>query len=247
VKRVLVTRDERQSAGLAAALRARGFEPVQVGLLRVRPARSWAELDAALRRLPEYACVCFTSANAVDACLERVSGRRLGAARLAAVGEATAARLRSVGLTVDVVPPRATAADLAQALGPRLRPGDRVLWPCGERAGRGLPDGLTAFGVTVEAVVAYRVELDPAAEGRLERALARGLDALTLASGAQVEALADLQRAAAAMAVLRQIPAVCIGPVTAGAARAAGFRVAAVADRAGGEAVAEALAKLFGG
>jgi uroporphyrinogen-III synthase len=221
-RNVLVT-----GGSAAAVLRARGHRVSEVPLLRIAPPEDWAPLDTALARLRAgaYAWVAFTSANAVRAVRER--GADLGRARVACVGPATAAELPRV----DLLAPRPQAAALAAALTARLRGGERVLFPRAANAGPTLKEALTAAGATVDDPVAYRTLPDPEAPARLRLALAGGVDLVVFASGEAV-------RRYAALGGPLDLPAVCIGPVTAGAARAAGFRRVHVAARPDPEAVA---------
>jgi uroporphyrinogen-III synthase len=217
LKRVLWTRQAGSADPLAAALREAGFELVDVPLYRVAPPLDPGPLTAAIRRLRdgEYDWVVFTSARAVDAVLAR-GGEALAAARVASVGPATSARLQEAGFRPDLVPDAANAAALAAALAARLRGGERILFPRADNAGPAVKAVLTAAGAEVDDPVAYRTESDPEAPQRLAAALAAGADAVVFASG---EAVARYLAAGGP----RDLPAVCIGPVTAAAAQAAGF------------------------
>src|SRR5439155_21546574 len=79
--------------------------------------------------------------------------RALAGAKVAAVGPATEAALRGWGIVADLVPGRATTADLGAAF-----PGGsgRVLLPRADIANPELTGALRAKGWTCEDVVAYR-------------------------------------------------------------------------------------------
>jgi uroporphyrinogen-III synthase len=113
-----------------------------------------------------------------------------------------------------------------------------VLLPQSEIAERSFADGLRARGATVEVVDAYRtVGLEPTAA---ELAGLDGADAILLASGSAARALA------AAATPSERTLVVCIGPATAGAARAAGLRVDLVAEDATGQGMIRTLVSHFG-
>ncbi len=202
---------------LAAALAEHGHTIVEVPLYRLVPPADGGPLMAALRRLRDggYDWVVFTSARAVDAVTERMS-EALAAARIACVGPATASRVQGAGYRADLVPDAANAAALASGLAARLRGRERILFPRAENAGPTVKAVLTAAGAVVDDPVAYRAEADPEAPGRLAAAMAEGADAVVFASGEAVaQYVADGGTAS--------VRCVCIGPVTAAAARAAGF------------------------
>jgi uroporphyrinogen-III synthase len=81
--RVVVTRAERQAAGLAAALAAAGAEVELLPLLEVAPPADPAPLARAAAELRLYDWVVFTSANAVHALLGALGGGAGGAGRAA--------------------------------------------------------------------------------------------------------------------------------------------------------------------
>src|SRR5206468_1837542 len=101
-RRILVTRARDQASELSRRLEALGAEPVEFPLIRLEPIETaeWSPGDSP----PDW--VIFASANAV-ACfwrlLERTGRdwRALGAARVAAVGPATARALAEHHLRAD--------------------------------------------------------------------------------------------------------------------------------------------------
>ena len=106
--RVLVTRPADQAATLLAALRAAGAEPVAYPTITVAPPPSW---DAVRSRARGRGDVRLGRAHqpvgrSTGLRRARESGRwpALAAARIAAVGPATARALAAEGLTAAVVP-----------------------------------------------------------------------------------------------------------------------------------------------
>ena len=206
-----------------------GAEASVVPLIAIEP----TEDVAAFRRLVEsgdHDWIVFTSANAV-----RVVGALLpqARARFAAVGPATAASLRELGLEPAFVPERFAAEEIAGGLGPLE--GARVLLPQSEISEPLLADELRARGAAVDVVDAYgTVALEPTGE---ELARLRLADAILLASGSAARSLAS------ALVPHERTLVVCIGPSTAEAARAAGLRVDLVAEVSTGKGMIQALAE----
>jgi uroporphyrinogen III methyltransferase/synthase len=228
--RVLVTRTREQASELTGVLRELGAEVIEAPAIRVEPPRSTATVDRAVARLKggSYAWAVFTSANGVAAFWRRLraaraDARAFGGARVAAVGEGTAAALRARGIEPDLVPAEFTTEALGRAF---PRGSGRVLLARADRTEPGLEEALRGKGWTPERVTVYRLRavarLDPA----VRRAVVDGkIDVLTFASGGTVRAFVRLLRGKPH----RRVRVAAIGPVTARAARDARLRVDAVA------------------
>ena len=234
--RVLVTRSAEQSGELMLALAAHGLDPVSVPAIEV----VIVGLDGARGTRPDWIVV--TSSNGARAVLQDAGDHSptLRAARWAAIGRATAALLERSGVDVVFRPSRSAGASLASEL--PIGPGDRVLVVRGDLADDELVASLRARGASVDDVVAYRTLGAPASSRALLRRAAAGpIAAIVFTSGSTVRGLVALARTEALN--LASIPAVCIGPETAVAARAAGFEVAAVSAEPGAKALASAVAR----
>lgn len=228
--RVLVTRARDQAGPLVEELRGLGATPVELPAIEIAPA-PLGPLDAALARLGGYDWLIFTSVNGVRACFERL--RALGGdpagvrASIGAIGRATAEAVRSYGAAVAFVPERFVAESAVEGLVARGMAGQRVLLPRADIARETLPEGLRAAGAWVDVVVAYRTlpvdDIDPALLDELRR---DRFDVLTFASPSTVRSVAALLGATRP----RHGVVACIGPITAEAARKAGFRVDIQAD-----------------
>jgi uroporphyrinogen-III synthase len=226
-KVVLVTRPRDEPGGLADSLRSRGAVPIEAPVIKILPVRPGGPLDAAIRRSAEgaFTWIAFTSPNAVQAWVDRVRG--LGAhapnppPRIAAVGGATADALRRHGLIPELVPRVFTTAALGRAFPRGL---GRVLLPRADIATPELEEALTRKGWSVVQVDAYRTRPVRSLPREARSVLRTGsVDAVAFTSASTVEGFVKL-------AGVAQGPRVaCIGPVTARAARSAGFVVHAVA------------------
>ena len=226
-RKVVVTRARAQSPGLVQRLLALGARPVEIPTIRIDPpADRGAALDAGVEglRSGRYDWVVFTSANAVSALLDRVTDLRvLAGVKIAAVGSGTAAALGSYRLVADLVPERQLAAGLVEVFPGPGRPGAGVLFPRAAAGRDVLPDGLRAAGWVVDVVEAYQTV--PVEAGDDLKAAAAAADAVCFTSASTVTGFVEACGAGALPGVV-----VCIGPVTADAARAEGLRVDGVAD-----------------
>ncbi len=223
--RIAVTRSGERNAALTDALRAAGATVHELPLTRIESLDQWSLCDA-LRQLTSYDWVLLTSVNAVDhvaRALTAQSAEQLRNCKLAVVGAATASAAEARGWEPTVVPARFASDALVDVLSTRADvDGARVLYPAAEGARDVLPAGLRALGAVVDVVTIYRSVPDPDGQVQLCALAAAGaLDLVTVAAPSAVDALLDAVPAEMA----RRLPVACIGPVTARAARLAGFPV----------------------
>ena len=217
-KKIVVTRPLTASARLVKLLTARGATAIECPLIHIE----YRDPDAWPASADGHDWAVFTSLHAVRGFWRTVrnhgrDARFLGALKIAAVGPKTAAELLRVGLVPDLVPAEFRAAALIREMAATVN-GGRVFFPCGTLARDELTVGLRAAGATVDEFRVYDTLPTPPT-GRAREQIARGVDAVLLYSPSGVRSLAengvDLGDAVVA----------CIGPTTADAARAAGYRV----------------------
>ncbi len=149
----------------------------------------------------------------------REEGRRARRVRYWSSGPATAATLRSVGVTNVREPPGLGGAAVARAIGRGRR---RILRFRSDRAGPSLARALRARGHTVTDVVVYRTRLR-ARFGRAERARLARADLIVASSPSALRALVAALDPPSLARLARRVRLVVIGPRSARAARAAGF------------------------
>ena len=244
-RRIVVTRPREYAAALAGELEQLGATVIVMPLLQIESMKDEDAdvLDTVLRDVSSYDWIVFTSANGVAAVREHLAGRLAGA-KIAVVGPATTAAVRTLGVEPSFVPKNFAASEIADGLG-KLE-GSRVLLPQADIAEPWLAEQLRARGATVDAVVAYRtVAVDPSAVEAAE--LERGADAVTLASGSGARSLAALAaKFPLAAKALDRTLLVAIGPKTADAAREVGLDIGLVADEASVSGIVGALVAHFG-
>ena len=237
---VVVTRAEPPGGPLSVELERLGLPALRWPVVGTEPA-ACAET---LREIATFDWIVFTSGHAVAAVTERLAAPP--AARIAAVGPATARALRERGWTVTITAREPGAQGLVSALAEVGIRGQRVLYPASSRALPALGAGLARLGAEVVRFEAYRT----VAVGELDlpecrRSIARGIGAVTFASPSAVSELesalgSDFGR------LLDAAPAVVIGPTTARALSDRG-RIPVIADIHTLRGLAQACAALMRG
>jgi uroporphyrinogen-III synthase len=236
--RVVITRAEHQSAGLAAAFSRTGARVELLPLLAVVPPADPRPLREAAAEASSYDWIVFSSANAVEAFLPLLRGPL--AAVVAAVGPATAAAVRAAGIEPGLVAERSDAEGLAAELAPHMA-GRRVLLPQAADARPALLAGLRTAGGAVTAVVAYDKRLPAEAAARAAELFAdQPLGWVTFTSPRIVRHFVELFGAEWEER-RRELRAVSIGGVTSAELRRHGVEPAAEARRPGDEEMVAAV------
>jgi uroporphyrinogen-III synthase len=225
--RIAVTRAGERGGPLAAALRRVGATVHEIPLTRIETL-DLAPLHAAVVRLADYDWILLTSVNAVEHLARVVNERGADAAmatrRLAVVGTATAQACDAQGWRAPTVQPEKMQAEgMLDLMAERSDiEGARMLYPSAAGARDVLPEGLRALGATVDVVPCYRSGADPDGQATVRQLVAAGeLDLVTVAAPSAVDSLLDALPPEHAS----RLPVAAIGPVTARAARVAGFPV----------------------
>jgi uroporphyrinogen III methyltransferase/synthase len=214
---VALTRARAQASALAGRLRDLGAEVVEAPAIRIAP------LDAPLPDPRAHDLVCVTSPNGAELLMDRLrDARALAGTTVAAIGPGTARALRARGIEPDVVPERAVAESLVEALA--ATPVRRALIVRAAEGRTVLRDALLARGAEVTEAVLYETLPEPLDDAT--RAAAAGADYLLFASGSAVRFFA----AAAGEAALRGPRVASIGPATSAELRALGVEPDIEAD-----------------
>lgn len=255
-KRVLLTATKPMAAAMADKLMGLGAEPVAFSLIQTKPVADGA-VEEAYRTLEDYTWLVFTSRNGVDVFFEglrrrRIDMRRLSRQKFAAIGDGTAKALEAYGIYCDYIPKEYTSAAMAKDWVPALGSGDKVLLLRARQASPVLLEGLKAHGIAFNAVALYETKEDWRKAPELLRILPE-VDYVTLCSASAAaafykminsgESLENLKHhentcgskdtysygnAAEKMPELPKL--ICIGPVTARAAKSLGLEVCKTAD-----------------
>jgi hydroxymethylbilane synthase len=244
--RVIVTRAIGGSAELISELHRLGLVGLAIPAIAVEVDPADGSLNNPLAGLEAASWIVLTSANGVRAIAAAAThgGAIPATLRWAVIGRATAGAVAALGVEPAFIPSEASAECLAAEL--PLAAAERVVVVRGDLAGQHLADALRRRGANVDDVIAYRtIEAPQTSVALLGDALAAGpISAIVFTSGSTVRGLAALAHAAGVD--LTSIPAVCVGPRTAQAAVAVGFRVAAVAPSPDAAALAAAVGAAIG-
>jgi uroporphyrinogen III methyltransferase/synthase len=193
-QRIVVTRRTEQAGSFAQRLTELGADVLEVPTIKITtPTEKDAIVDCLLE-LNSYDWLVFTSANGVTAFFDiffrRFQDLRdIGGARIAAVGPATAAKLRELHLQVDLTPEEFTGRKIAEAF-KKYQDIENVKMCLlrAEVANRDLPDALQELGAIVDDIAIYKTV--PETEdhgGACERLLTDGADWVTFTSSSTVE------------------------------------------------------------
>ena len=229
---VVNTRSPKQARDLDVLLEERLAHPLSYPCIDIAPPHDPAPLDRALRRAAEgvFGWLVLTSANAVEAVETRlrdleIPPERIAGMSVAAIGPGTAAALMDrLGIAADLCPEVYQAEALAaQLVAARAR---MVLIPQADRAREALVSLLTANGVEVEAVTAYRTIIGSGGVD-VPRLLREGrVDAVVFASPSAIDNMAArFERENGDWDDLAGVCIACIGPVTSAAAQRRGLKV----------------------
>ncbi|HUV06019.1 MAG TPA: uroporphyrinogen-III C-methyltransferase [Armatimonadota bacterium] len=246
-KRVLVTRSREQAETLSELLREHGAEPIEFPVIKISPPESFAELDAALDRIEGWDWLLFTSANGVQAMMERLTElgrdvRWLKGPKIGAIGPKTAEAIRSLGINVDFIPSRFVSEAIADEF-PESPSGKRILILRAEEAREILPEKLRERGAQVDVVAAYRTEMEQSDAAQIRQLLrSGGIDIVTFTSSSTVKGFVALIGEGDLAGLAGKVTIACIGPITAQAAEEHGLKPDVVAEEHTIEGLIEALA-----
>ncbi|MBO6202846.1 MAG: uroporphyrinogen-III C-methyltransferase [Selenomonas sp.] len=246
-KRILVTRARSQVSKLTAKLENLGAEVLEAPAISMAdPADNYAALDKAIDHVADYHWLIFTSANGVERFFARLfksgkDARALGYAKIAAIGSATAEKLKQYGLVADLIPQEYRAEGVVEALKGKLPPHAKILIPRAEEAREVLPDTLREMGAEVEVAPAYRTVCGQVDGEALAAELKEGnIDMVTFTSSSTVKNLVDIIGSAE---VLKDVKTACIGPVTADTAKSLGVEPDIIAKEYTIDGLVEAICK----
>ncbi len=232
-QRIVVTRPFGRDGGtpsLPKRLADLGAEVLDIPVIKIVPTSDKQNIVDMLLGLNAYDWLVFTSANGVavffDFFFKRFQDLRdLGGARIAAVGPATAAKLRELHLQVDLTPDEALGVKIAGAF--TREQSVENLKMCLLRAGEANPDlprELEMLGAIVDDIAIYHTVAETEdSSGAGADLLERGADWITFTSGSTVEhfhARFDLPKL---LKTFPQIKLASIGPETSKAIRALGL------------------------
>ena len=215
-RRIVITRPPHKAQKFADQLRDLGAEPILLPTIEILPPEDTQPFDEALKNLSQYDCVAFTSANAVRHTWARLEAFEISPVMpiVAVVGTATQKSLREFDAQPDIMPAEHTAEALFEVMAQKLDlTGMKILLPQADIARPNLGKSLRDAGASVDEIVAY-LTVKPKVDTDL---LKQPFDAITFTSPSTVQNFCAMF--VKPMNVIGNALVVCIGPVTAEAAR----------------------------
>ena len=246
-KRIVVTRTRKQAGALTSQLRALGADVFELPTIRIEPPTDLREFAELVQDAHGYDWIVFTSPNGVDAFFKIFyklydDAREIGAARIAAIGPATAQRVRDFHLHVDLQPEEFVAESI---VGEFQKQGGvenlRILLARAEKARDVLPRELSKLGAIVDEAFAYRTVPETRdVTGARRRLLEEGADLITFTSSSTVENFLAL-----GLPWPKGMQIASIGPITSKTAVDHGLKIDIEARRHDIDGLVEAIRKFF--
>jgi len=247
-KKIAVTRTRKQASALIRRLRDLGADAYELPTIRIEPPEDLAVFREAVEQAHHYDWIVFTSPNGVDAFMKQFDeiysdAREIGGARFAAIGPATAARLKAYRYAVDLQPEEFVAEKVVEAFKKQVSLENlRILLPRAAEARDVLPKELEAMGALVDDIAAYRTVPetgDPA--GGVKRFRQEGADLITFTSSSTATNFAALD-----LTLPRGLKVASIGPITSQTLDELGFTVDVEAEDYDIPGLVRAILKYFG-
>lgn len=241
-KKILVTATEIIAEPLAEKIRKLGGEPVVMSLISVRAEKMYGLKEVLVR--PGKRWLVFTSRNGVRFFFEQmkkeqVDIRSLGDSRIAVMGAGTRRELENWGCYADLLPEQSCSESLAKALCAHAEPDEAICLFRAEEASDVLTKRLREKQYRVVDIPTYRTEI-MWKKRELLREMLEDVDAVTFCSASAVSAFVQMTEGHDLVA-----KTICIGPVTAQAAKKAGLHIDKVAEQYDLEGLTEALCTIL--
>jgi uroporphyrinogen III methyltransferase/synthase len=213
---------------MASLLHSLGADVIEAPSVEIRPVADLSPVDHALQNVTDYDWLVLTSVNGVEATINRMQELGINVTilhnlKLAAIGPATADRLRDFSLEAQVMPDEFVAESLADAIGTEEIQGQRFLMLRSNIARSMLPEVLTEMGAICDDVPAYQTAApDALPPETLEALRTTRIDWITFTSSSTFRNFRILLGDDADR-VLTSAKLASIGPVTSNTMRNAGF------------------------
>ena len=246
-KRIVVTRTRKQASVLSDKLRALGAHVIEMPTIRIEPPSDLREFAEIVQDAHTYDWIVFTSANGVEAFFNVFfklydDAREIGGVRIAAIGPATAQRVKDFHLHVNLQPDEFVAEAVAREFKKQESIENlRILLVRAEKARDVLPRELSAAGAIVDEAFAYRTVPETRDTSGARRQLAQdGADLITFTSSSTIENFLAL-----GLPWPKGMRIASIGPITSKTARDQGLKVDVEARRHDIDGLVQAVMELF--
>jgi len=251
-KRIVVTRPEDQATSFISTLSELGAQCLLFPTIKIIPPASWKELDRAIEGLSRYDWIIFTSVNGVKYFFERLHAakkdvRHLNGIKIGVIGPRTTSALIDRGISPDLVPDKYWAEGVVEELEGYPLDGKRILLPRPSVARHYMPKKLKDSGAIVDVVEAYQTVLPDYSQNQIDELFENGkIDMITFTSPSTVTNFLAIFEGKSIYEVISRMKVACIGPITAQKASEAGLRVVVSPDEYTADALARAIAEVYG-
>jgi uroporphyrinogen III methyltransferase/synthase len=246
-KTIAVTRTRKQASVLSNKLRALGAHIIELPTIRIEPPSKLREFAELVQDAHIYDWIVFTSANGVEAFFDIFfklydDAREIGGVRIAAIGPATAQRVKDFHLHVDLQPEEFIAEAVVRKFKKQGSiENERILVVRAEKAREVLPKELSAAGAIVDEAFAYRTVPETRDVSGAQRQLAQGgVDLITFTSSSTVENFMAL-----GLPWPKGMRIASIGPITSKTVRDQGLKVDVEARRHDIDGLVQAISEFF--
>ena len=234
-KNILITRARSQASKLTTALEELGANCIEAPAIKISPPDdNYVSLDNAITRIHDYDWIIFTSTNGVERFFARLNEKNLDArclsnAKIAAIGTATADKLKNYGIMADKIPTMFKAEGILEVLQNDIQKGSKVLIPRAQKAREALPIGLRQMGAIVDVAETYCTKMADTNKDDIKDLLKNNqIDMVTFTSSSTVENL--LKLIDGEKTLLNNVKTAVIGPITAKTCKNNGLKVDIEAD-----------------
>lgn len=234
-KNILITRARSQASKLTTALEELGANCIEAPAIKIAPPDdNYVSLDNAITKIHDYDWIIFTSTNGVERFFARLNEKNLDArclsnAKIAAIGTATADKLKNYGIIADKIPTMFKAEGILEVLQNDIQKGSKVLIPRAQKAREALPIGLRQMGAIVDVAETYCTKMADTNKDDIKDLLKNNqIDMVTFTSSSTVENL--LKLIDGEKTLLNNVKTAVIGPITAKTCKNNGLKVDIEAD-----------------
>ncbi len=224
--KILLTRPRELVSETAKKLRALGAEVVELPAIRTDRIAENKKLYAALKNLPSYQWIVFTSPTGVRIFFEEMAGQRtdcrlLAKVKFAVIGGGTRRELEKHGYYADLLPEVFDGEHLGKALAKVCEGDERILIPRASIGNRELAEALAGKNLWVDDIATYNTSYETDGLAQEKRELADGSIRYVLFTSAS-----SVRGFAAAVGEMdySRVKAVCIGKQTKAAADGFGMQ-----------------------
>ncbi len=241
-KKIIVTRSRNQASELVDILENLGAEAIEFPTIKIIPPQSYDELDNAIKKILSsrfptpgsplsYDWIIFTSVNGVNYFIKRMYHldadiRDLKDIKLAAIGPATAEKLKKLGLNVDYIPSNYRAESVIDGLKDEVGRDTKILIPRAKVAREILPEKLREFGAQVDVVTTYQTVINDSYVDKVKEMLEKEeVDIVTFTSSSTVKNFAELLKEIDLKKTLENVTVASIGPITSKTVEGLGLKV----------------------